>query len=198
MGLVGPMPSGPGIITNDEIARIVDHTNGKIETFLLTSNRSAKHIIEHHQKTRTSTIQIVDRIDYEEYEKIKRSLPDIKLVQVIHVLSEEDITYAQEIAPFVDRILLDSGNPNLSVKKLGGTGNTHDWDISRSIVREVNVPVLLAGGLNPENVGMAVEKVDPSGVDVCSGVRTDGGLDQFKLKKFIEVAKKGLEGSVTH
>lgn len=85
----------------------------------------------------------------------------------------------------MDAILLDSGNPTLAVKELGGAGRTHDWSVSRAIVESVRVPVYLAGGLRAENVGAAVEAVRPVGVDVCTGVRTDGRLDDLKLQAFI-------------
>jgi phosphoribosylanthranilate isomerase len=114
----------------------------------------------------------------------------VKLVQVIHVTGEESLDEAQRIAPEVDAILLDSGNPNLSVKELGGTGRTHNWAVSRRIVESVPVPVFLAGGLKPENVREAIDSVQPFGLDLCSGVRTDGKLDAFKLEKFFEVATR--------
>ncbi|MES1223341.1 MAG: phosphoribosylanthranilate isomerase, partial [Bacteroidota bacterium] len=81
--------------------------------------------------------------------------------------------------------LLDSGMPKAAVKTLGGTGNVHDWEISREIVKNVTVPVFLAGGLNAQNVKQAIETVRPFGVDVCSGVRTNGKLDPDKLKGFM-------------
>ncbi len=81
------------------------------------------------------------------------------------------------VAAAVDAILLDSGNPSLSTKVLGGTGRAHDWAVSRRIRDSVSVPVFLAGGLNPENVGKAITQVAPFGVDVCSGLRTNGRLD---------------------
>jgi phosphoribosylanthranilate isomerase len=111
-------------------------------------------------------------------------MPGVKLVQVIHVLAPESVEEAVTVAPHVDAILLDSGNPSLEVKELGGTGRTHDWRLSRRIRDSVGVPVFLAGGLRPENVAEAVETVRPFGLDVCSGVRTDGRLDAGKLKRF--------------
>ena len=90
----------------------------------------------------------------------------------------------------VDAILLDSGNPNLKVKELGGTGRVHNWKLSRQIRENSKCPVFLAGGLNPENVRQAIEEVQPFAVDVCSGVRTDGKLDRQKLELFFIRALK--------
>ncbi|HNL40150.1 MAG TPA: hypothetical protein PKH43_13465, partial [Saprospiraceae bacterium] len=84
----------------------------------------------------------------------------------------------------LDALLLDSGNPNLAVKELGGTGRVHNWAISRRIVEQSGVPVFLAGGLRPDNVQAAVEAVQPWGLDLCSGVRTEGRLDEQKLAAF--------------
>ncbi len=185
IGLVGPMPSGPGIISDKEIAAIVKGVAGRdIETFLLTSETDAEEIIAHHQRCGTSTIQLVDAIPQEEYAELRKGLPDTKLIQVIHVNDHWAIEEAVRVAPQVDAILLDSGEPNAEVKSLGGTGETHNWNTSRLIVEAVDVPVYLAGGLNAENVQAAVEQVNPYGVDLCSGVRTDDDLDAKRLEVF--------------
>ncbi len=145
LGLVGQMPSGPGIISDDKIKAISNKIPSQIETFLLTSQSSASKIIAHHQKVNTTTIQIVDALQKGTYQEIKDALPTTKLVQVIHVLDENSIQEALKIAPQVDAILLDSGNPNLQIKQLGGTGRTHNWVISRAICEQVDTPVYLAG-----------------------------------------------------
>ena len=88
----------------------------------------------------------------------------------------------------VDALLLDSGNPKLAIKELGGTGRVHNWKLSRSIVEQSPVPVFLAGGLNPSNVKQAIDEVQPYGLDLCSGVRTNGRLDPAKLEAFFKNA----------
>lgn len=186
VGLVGKMPSGPGPIADDDIRRIAASVPPPIATFLLTSEQTASGIIDHHHRTKTNTIQIVDELHGREYDSIRRALPHVKLVQVIHVVGERSVDEAAEIAGYVDAILLDSGNPNLAVKELGGTGRRHDWSLSRRIVETCGKPVFLAGGLNAENVREAIEKVGPFGLDICSGVRTGGNLDERKLAQFFE------------
>jgi len=185
LGLVGPMPSGPGIISDELIFRISRTVPPPIGTFLLTSDTSVHEIIKHYHRTQTNTIQIVDALTKGTYNDLRNALPGIKLVQVIHVTDDKSVNQAIEISPQVDAILLDSGNPNLLVKELGGTGRTHNWKLSRKIRDSINIPVFLAGGLRPENIRQAIEEVQPFGIDLCSGVRTKGILDQYKLDQFI-------------
>lgn len=186
LGLVGKMPSGPGIISDEEIYSIAQTIPPPIASFLLTSETTAEDIITHHRRVHTTTIQLVDALSDRSYELIREKLPAVKLVQVIHVIDERSVEEAIEIADFVDAILLDSGNPNLSVKELGGTGRTHNWQLSRQIREHITKPVFLAGGLHPHNVKEAIEVVQPFGVDLCSGVRTDGKLDERKLEAFFK------------
>ena len=190
LGLVGPMPSGPGIISNTQIKDIIAAVGLGTQTFLLTSETEADRIARHFQRTQPSTLQLVDAITPENLVQIRKKLPAVKLVQVIHVQSTADIEVAQRISEYVDMLLLDSGQPNLPVKKLGGTGNTHDWSISRQIVAKVDIPVFLAGGLNPENILDAIDTVRPYGIDVCSGVRAHGQLDPQKLGLFLDLIRK--------
>ena len=184
IGLVGQMPSGPGPISDEEICRIALTVPPPIATFLLTSQQTANGIIDHHHRTKTNTIQIVDELLGREYAAIREALPHVKLVQVIHVVGDESVDEACEIALHVDAILLDSGNPNLAVKELGGTGRRHDWRLSRRIVETCDKPIFLAGGLNADNVCEAIDTVQPFGLDLCSGVRTEGKLDLCKLEHF--------------
>lgn len=188
LGLVGPMPSGPGVITNELIFEIAQTVPPPVGTFLLTSETKADEIINHHAKVLTNTIQIVDALSEGTYKQIKQALPLVKLVQVIHVIDEASVDEAVRIAGEVDALLLDSGNPNLAVKVLGGTGNTHNWKLSRKIVEQSKVPVFLAGGLKAENVKLAIDEVQPFGLDLCSGVRTDKKLDERKLEEFFRAA----------
>lgn len=184
VGLVSQMPSGPGPIAEDLIAEIAATIPPSIGSFLLTCKQDAGSIIEQQRRLRTNTIQICDRLESGTHRDLRKALPGISLVQVVHVSGEEAVDEAVAIAPNVDAILLDSGNQKLAVKELGGTGRTHDWSLSRRIRDRVFVPVFLAGGLKGENVAAAIQAVEPFGVDVCSGVRTNGELDETKLWAF--------------
>lgn len=186
LGLVARMPSGPGPISDSLIAEIATTIPPPIARFLLTSEQSSSNIIDHIARTRVNSVQIVDEPGEGSYRHIRSEIPYVNIIQVIHVTGEESISQALRVHEEVDAILLDSGIPSASVKILGGTGNTHNWDISRRIVESVSIPVFLAGGLNATNVVEAVKKVRPFGVDVCSGVRTDGRLDPVKLAAFVK------------
>ena len=186
LGLVSAMPSGPGVIAEDLIAAIAPTVPPPVATFLLTSETQAAAIIAQQRRCRVNTIQICDRVPADCLRELRAALPGIALVQVVHVTGEESVAEAVAVADKVDAILLDSGNQKLAVKELGGTGRTHDWRVSRKIVASVPVPVFLAGGLNPDNVADAIQQVRPFGVDICSGVRTAGKLDEEKLRQFIK------------
>jgi phosphoribosylanthranilate isomerase len=186
LGLVSEMPSGPGVISDELIAEIAAQVPPPIATFLLTCRQDADAIIEQHRFCRTNTIQLVDFVAVKDLQKLRAALPGIRLVQVIHVSGPESVKEAVFVAPFVDALLLDSGNQKLPVKELGGTGRTHDWSLSRQIRENAERPVFLAGGLNPDNIQDAVRTVRPFGLDLCSGVRTQGKLDAGKLEGFFQ------------
>ena len=186
LGLVGKMPNGPGPIPDWLIAEIVKTIHPPIASFLLTSEQSSEEIIYHVKRVDTNTVQIVDELTAGDYADIRTALPHLKIVQVIHVTDEKSIDEAIKLSSHVDALLLDSGNPKGAIKTLGGTGNVHNWDISRDIVKQVEVPVFLAGGLHAGNVRQAIKTVQPFGVDICSGVRTEGKLDPNKLDAFMK------------
>ncbi|MDQ3802013.1 MAG: phosphoribosylanthranilate isomerase [Acidobacteriota bacterium] len=193
LGLVSEMPSGPGVIALEQIAEIAERVPPPIGTFLLTCKQTAREIAAQYDVCRTNTIQICDQFT-DSYDDLRKALPPpVKLVQVIHVGGEESLREAIEVSEKVDGILLDSGNQKLEIKELGGTGRTHDWEISRKIVEAVKKPVFLAGGLKAENVREAIEKVQPFGLDLCSSVRTDGKLDEEKLRRFFAEIEKGSD-----
>lgn len=189
IGLVSEMPSGPGVIDFKTITEISNAVTGRIYTFLLTSKRTTTEIITQLKRCKTSTVQICDSLISGSHLDIKKELPNVKIVQVIHVFDESSVEEAIEAAKTSDALLLDSGNQKLAVKELGGTGRTHNWEFSRHIVKGVKIPVYLAGGLNPANVKDAIETVHPFGVDICSGLRTDGNLDEAKLREYVKLVK---------
>ena len=185
IGLVSEMPSGPGVIPEDLITEIALSVPQSIFTFLLTSKRDTASIIEQQKRCKVNTIQICDSLAEGDYTDFRKELPEIKIIQVIHVVDESSVEQSVSIAPLVDGLLLDSGDVNSSVKELGGTGRIHNWNLSRAIVKSTQTPVWLAGGLNPENIVDAIKTVSPFGVDLCSGVRSDGKLDELKLAQFV-------------
>lgn len=189
IGLVAAMPSGPGPISEARIADLARSVSARAETFLLTALVDAAAIAEQHARCGTSTIQLVDHVEARERAALRTLLPGIALVQVVHVAGPESLDEARAAAEHADALLLDSGNRHAARKELGGTGRVHDWSVSRRVVESVRVPVWLAGGLRPENVGDAVARVRPHGIDLCTGVRTDGRLDPAKLAAFVRALR---------
>ncbi|MGH7244396.1 MAG: phosphoribosylanthranilate isomerase [Phycisphaerales bacterium] len=155
-----------------------------MDTFLLTCRSDAKSIIDQVKRTRCRTVQLVDEVEPGTYQAIRAELPNVRIVQVIHVQDRGAIEESLAIQGHVDAILLDSGRPKAEIKKLGGTGRTHDWSVSAKLREAVNVPIFLAGGLNPSNAAEAIRAVRPFGLDLCSGVRSNGRLDESKLREF--------------
>jgi len=185
LGLVSAMPSGPGVIEEALIKKIAQSCPPGVSTFLLTSLTEPDAIIAQIRYCETNTVQLVDAVDPDAHLQIKRALPNIKIVQVIHVLDDAAVSEARAYTDTADALLLDSGNPSLATKELGGTGRIHNWEISREIVERSRLPVFLAGGLNPDNAAHALSSVRPYGLDICSGVRSSGRLDPGKLMSFI-------------
>ena len=180
------MPSGPGMIPESLISEIAASVPPPVATFLLTSEIQPKKIIEQQRRCGTNTLQLCDHLPCSVHDQIREELPGIKLVQVVHVENEESVKYAISAADHVDALLLDSGNLSGSVKEFGGTGRTHDWNLSRQIRDNIPIPVFLAGGLNSANVARAIEAVEPFGIDLCSSVRTNNLLDIEKLETFFK------------
>ena len=185
LGLVSSMPSGPGVISEDLIREIARTIPPPIATFLLTCHQRVDDIVAQQRRCGTNTVQLCDRVVEGSYTELRAAMPGVSIVQVIHVNGPESVEEAVDIAPHVNALLLDSGNQKLAVKELGGTGRTHDWRVSAEIRQAVRVPIFLAGGLRAENVRDAVAQVQPWGVDLCSGARSDGILNHSKLKAFM-------------
>jgi phosphoribosylanthranilate isomerase len=190
LGLVAKMPSGPGPIPDELIAEIARAIPPPIATFLLTSETEPRAVVDHVRRTSVNTVQLVDdEVTDSVYQALRRDCPATRIVQVIHVRSNESVQRAIVAGKIVDALLLDSGNPVASTKELGGTGRVHDWEMSREIVARASKPVFLAGGINANNVGEAIRRVKPFGIDLCSGVRVDGKLDRDRLQLLVHAMR---------
>ena len=185
LGLVSAMPSGPGVIAESLIAEVAASVPPGIETFLLTSRIEGDAIAEQLEACRPTTVQLVDAVPDSAYATLRRRCPAVKIVQVVHVTGPESLAEAERASARADALLLDSGRPDQTVKELGGTGRTHDWSLSRDIVAAVAKPVYLAGGIRPDNVRAAIDAVRPYGIDLCTGVRSEGRLDPVKLERLV-------------
>lgn len=194
VGLVARMPSGPGPIPDALIAEIARNVPPPVATFLLTCETDPAAIVEHVGRCRANTVQLVDAVPSAAYAALRRAHPAVRIVQVIHVEDQDSLEEARQAASQVDALLLDSGRPKLAVKELGGTGRVHDWTLSARIVAESPVPVFLAGGIRADNVAEAIRAVRPHGIDLCSGVRTDGRLDPAKLAALVAAMRAADAG----
>ena len=182
IGLVGPMPSGAGIVSPETCREIARAAPASVTPILLTSSETAEAIAEDIRYAGVRAVQIVRHVASGVHDALARDLPDVRRFQVIHVEGPEALDLIAAY-PKADAFLLDSGRP--SAAQLGGTGRTHDWSVSADFVRQSPVPVFLAGGLTPDNVARALGQVRPFGVDICSGVRTNDRLDRVKLLAFM-------------
>ena len=191
LGLVSEMPSGPGPIPEERIAEIAATVPPGVRSVLLTCRTDPAGIAEQQARCGVRAVQLCDRLEPAAARELRRALPGVLLLQVVHVTGPESVDEAVLAAPHVDAILLDSGRPDLAVKELGGTGRVHDWALSRTIRDAIDRPLFLAGGLGPHNVAEAIATVRPFGVDVCTGVRTDGKLDDARLAPFMTQVGKG-------
>lgn len=191
LGLVSEMPSG-SMISEGLIAQVASLVPPAVSSFLLTSKPDTLAIIAQQRRLGVNTIQICDRLQSGTYDDLRQALPGIALVQVIHVENADSIEAAAKAAPHVHGLLL-STDQALKINEQGNTSKTHNWEISRKIRELVDIPVFLGGGLTPENVSEAIQQVQPFGVDVCTGVRTKGKLDEDKLAKFFTQVSRCLE-----
>jgi len=185
LGLVGPMPSGPGPIDLGLAAAIARDVPPGVAAVLLTSATSLAALRQQVALVRPTVLQLVDAVGIDVLRGLRAEVPGLRLLQVLHVEDDGVVGAARALAPWVDGLLLDSGRPNAALKELGGTGRTHDWAISAGLVAAVERPVFLAGGLGPANIAAAIAAVGPFGVDLCSGIRREGRLDPGLLHRFI-------------
>lgn len=185
LGLVAQMPSGPGIIDSTTISNLVRYIDNRARAIVLTSEKEANEILRHVDAVGVETVQVVSPVEPSVIKEIKRLAPALEVIPVVHVIDKSSIDYALRLGEYADAILLDTGNFNVEPIELGGTGRTHDWEVSADIVSRSEKPIYLAGGLDPENVIAAINQVKPHHIDVCSRLRRDGALDRNLCREFI-------------
>ncbi|MFA5384974.1 MAG: phosphoribosylanthranilate isomerase [Eubacteriales bacterium] len=167
---------------------LIDRIPPFVSTVMVTHLTNEGEIVNLARCMGTTSVQINDYTEPSVLKKVCDGLKDIKIIKSVHVTGSDAIELTKAYLPFADAILLDSREG----PRIGGTGKTHDWEISRKIVQESNKPVILAGGLNPGNVYEAVKKVQPFAVDVNSGVETNFRKDPAKINLFINEARRAF------
>lgn len=186
--LVGQNHASTDFVDKNKAKEICEFVNGRCSVSLVTHITNASEIIELTKYIGNDLIQLHSDIDEGEVEKIHKALPSVKLVRLIHLTKDGNMYSDISKMKYVDYYLTDSFN--LKTNQVGGTGLTYDWQRAGEIIKQLNKPVFLAGGLNPQNVSEAINKAKPYGVDVNSGCKNDKGVkDAEKVKLFIENAK---------
>jgi phosphoribosylanthranilate isomerase len=186
--LVGQKHHSPDFLDESDAAAMVGALPPKVSSALVTHLADPDDIVTLATAIGVTTIQLHGDTSPAQAAVIKHRLPHIKTYKAIHVVDAQSINTARQYVNAVDAIVLDT--VNLAANQVGGTGQTHDWSISRRIVKQLPIPVILAGGLNPDNVNDAIRHVHPFGVDVNSGTKgADGYKDHARLQRFIDSAK---------
>jgi phosphoribosylanthranilate isomerase len=165
-----------------------------VEAVLVTHMEEIDELERLLQQSGITTVQLHSEIAPNSVERLRGRLPYVKIFKSVNVISADSVAYPEAFEKLVDGFVLDS--INVATGQLGGTGKTHDWSVSRQIVmRYLEIPIILAGGLNSENVRSAIEYVHPFGVDVNSGTKApDGFKDTRKMEEFIVQAKGFAKG----
>lgn len=157
-----------------------------VSSVMVTHLQEARAILPLFHQVAATTLQLQDTLPTPELTALRNALPGTKLIQAIHVTSPRAIAQALDLERFVDGLLLDSRTAD----RIGGTGQPHDWSISRQIVERAHRPVILAGGLSPENLPAALAAVGPAGVDVNSGVEDAAGQkDPARLRALVRLCR---------
>ena len=184
--IIGVTHKTEDALSVEDVNRLVKYVPPFVTPVLVTHFTSPDAIAALAVATKIRTLQLQGGILPEDIARIRKKIWNVTIIKAIHVVSERSINIAKQYSEVADMILLDS----VTEDRLGGTGITHDWSISARIVREVNIPVILAGGLTPDNVEEAIRVVNPYGVDVNTGVKgKNGGKDPEKVRSFIQNVK---------
>jgi phosphoribosylanthranilate isomerase len=189
IGFTLGLPDGPhDDLTPEKTGAIVSQLPAGLLPVVITYVNSAVAACELVEITKAAAIQFHGGISEGELILFRRSCPDVRTIGRVTVSGQMSTEDAASFKPSLwDAIILDSLDPRNGRK--GATGLTHDWSISAKIVRIASVPVILAGGLNPDNVADAIRKVRPQGVDAHTGLEEENGTRSFdKIKAFAEEA----------
>ena len=198
LGLLPPQhrPEGPRFDeVSEETARaIMQATQGTAVRVMLSVNTDPQFFIDMAVKYHPEVIHIASQgfsTNAEFRAALNKAAPGVKIMQAVPVGGPQAVAFAKQVAPFADYLLLDTLGQNQTVG-VGASGNTHDREIDRQIVEAVDIPVIIAGGLGPDNVAEAVRAVRPWGVDSMTktNVTLRDGEEGNPLKKDMEKVRK--------
>lgn len=175
-------------------ASIVEALGDRARCFLITYLDRAVDIAALCGQLGVDLVQLHGEIAVGELRRLRAGWPGIELIKSLIVRGDNLVALSREVqryAPFVDAFITDTFDP--ATGACGATGRTHDWQVSRALVARSPRPVILAGGLTPDNVGEAIRLVQPAGVDVHTGVEGADGRKQADLcRRFLNEASRGL------
>ena len=178
-----------------DAARIIRTIKFPHYAVLITYLEKAKDVIDFCNDLGAGIVQLHGHVKAQELQKIKTSAPEIKIVKSLIVFRDNQdqlLSDVNQYSEFVDAFIMDTYDPTTGAS--GATGKTHDWNISKLLVERSTKPVILAGGLTPENVREAIVTVRPAGVDAHTGMEgPDGRKDPVKVRRFVEEAKIGFK-----
>jgi len=183
VGFVVEIPRSKRSIDRGKAKHLIEGLPPFVSSVIVVEPESVAEAANLALDTGADVIQVNDSLSFEDLATLKEMVPT-RVVATVPA-RPGGLDHARRMAEVADAILLDS----LEEGKLGGTGTVHDWNLSADLVRKVDVPVILAGGLNPENVAAAIKTVRPYAVDVSSGVETDGAKDPKKIEAFLREVK---------
>jgi phosphoribosylanthranilate isomerase len=184
--LVGLDYDVPDRVEPDVARAIFASVPPSVSRVLVTHRTAVDDVLELVAATGASVAQLHGDFPLEAIPELRRRAPDLSVVKCVHVVDDAAIEQALRAAGRADLVLLDSRTAD----RIGGTGRVHDWSISARVVARSPRPVILAGGLTPDNVADAIAQVRPWGVDVNSGVRgPDGRKSHEKIRAFVAAVK---------
>ena len=184
--LVGITHLAEDQVTRDEALEIIKKVPPFISTVAVTHLTDAAEVIDICRYLGVTTVQIHNVMTPENVKLVRMEMPSVKIIKTFHVDEQLSIETIKPFVNLVDAVLFDTKTED----RLGGTGITHDWNITSRISKEIGLPIILSGGLNSDNVASAIQKIPPLfAVDVNSGVETKGKKDFERVKKFTHIAK---------
>jgi phosphoribosylanthranilate isomerase len=189
------LPVNKDDLTEEEAIQVIKEIDSPHKAVLITYLNNYLDIIEFCNKLNVNVVQLHGNISLDELKKIKSNSPDIEVIKSLVVYGDnykELENMVEILSPWVDYFITDTFDPVTGAS--GATGKTHDWEISKKLVKLSSKPVILAGGLNPSNVKKAILEIKPAGIDIHTGVEGPNGRKDFNLvKTFIYEAKLAFD-----
>lgn len=187
----------PREFSPEQARDILQTVTGPAKKIALSLSGNLQDIIEIVDKTNPDIVHlgtVPESLLPEDLQKLKKQFPHVKMMRSIPVRDKESVDLAKQYDGVADYLLLDT--QKIGETQIGATGETHDWAVSRRIVESVSIPVVLAGGLGPDNVAEAISRINPFGVDSKTKTDKTGSheKDIEKVKRFVRIAKSDIRG----